>query len=210
MEDREKYVDVVAGSKEEDSIVRKANQFKKIMAAQVGQGSEEPVSKEDERVGKEAQKIIRGLAHDRKKKEVPHELIDYTVGLAKREAINTMQYLQFERQIASHYFRKNVHLSDVELDEMITNNQIALMNQSREFHIMKAWLMFSGYLEDFVAYREVVEKGIQADLAKDRPAHAGESIDPAAKPAAPEPALALQAAANEIAERRRISMERFS
>jgi hypothetical protein len=165
---KEKFVDAVAASTEDDVKAREADRFKKIMQAQVGLDVDGEVSKEDERSGKEAQKIIRGLAHDRKKKEVPHELIDYTVGLAKREAINTMRYLQFEKQIASYNFRKNIHLSDMELEEMILGNQVALMNQSREFHVMKAWLMFSGYLEDFVAFREIIEAGIQADLAKDR------------------------------------------
>ena len=92
---------------------------------------------------------------------IPAEAIDYTVQDAKAKAVTTMQYLQFERQIAAFKFRSQVHMTDLELDEMILNNQVAIMNTAREYAIAINWMLLSGHIHEYSAFHKHVDAAIK-------------------------------------------------
>lgn len=125
--------------------------------------------REEEREGR---RLIRALRKLLRKPDTPlnPEAISYVVAKAKEQAITTMKYLQFERQIASFYFRKQVKMDDKALEEFIGNNQVSIMNVAREYQIMLNWLFFSGYYPLYQAFRVRMEEAIRADIQAERDA----------------------------------------
>ncbi len=128
--------------------------------------------KQEEKEGRRIMRILRTLSRNGRQ-SIPAEVIDFTVQAGKKQAIATIQYLQFERNIAAFKFRSQIHMNDTELEDYITKNQIAIMNVAREFQIFQSWLMLSGYLVDFTAFREIIEKGIKEDIEKKKHAEPG-------------------------------------
>jgi predicted oxidoreductase len=101
---------------------------------------------------------------------IPAEAVDFTIQDAKSKAVTTMQYLQFERQIAAFKFRSQIHMTDLELDEMISNNQIAIMNTAREYSFAINWMLLSGHIHEYSAFHKKVDAAInklrEAEIAK--------------------------------------------
>jgi hypothetical protein len=135
--------------------------------------------RKDEREGRKISRIIR-LTRWLPKIKIPKEAIDYVVAQARTRATNAWSFMQMERNLGSFYYRKNIKLSDVELDDMVAKNQIALMNTAREYSIVYDWLLLSGRLVEYGKFRDQVEVGIRAMIeAEHAPAKGpGVPIDP--------------------------------
>jgi hypothetical protein len=102
--------------------------------------------------------------------KIPLEAIDYTARVAKEQAINSMNFMQMERQLGSFKFRSKINMSDTELDNLVAENQTAIMNTAREYSIAYNWMFLSGRIHEYEQFRLQVQKGIDRILAEDRKA----------------------------------------
>lgn len=109
--------------------------------------------------------------------KIPEDAIWFTVAQAKERAITAMSFMQMERQLGSFKFRTTIKLDDTELDKIVGENQIALMNASREYSICYNWMLMSGHIHEYVKFRAQVQQGIEWQLEQEKAAHTKSAME---------------------------------
>lgn len=78
------------------------------------------------------------------------EIVD---GLLKSVA-STEQFLDLLRQIGSYNFRKQIHLSDVELTAMIDENITAQLMATRDYYLMFEFIQSGEHKDAYAKFRD--------------------------------------------------------
>jgi hypothetical protein len=138
--------------------------------------------RKEERDGLRITAILKRLRKDPKAR-IPENVLEYVVKNATTQAMSTMQYLQFERNIASFKFRSTIRLSDRELETHIVKQQSTLVHLVREYETLLAWVVFMGILPDYEAFdiqlaAQAKEKELE-QKAKERAVTASQIVDTA-------------------------------
>lgn len=90
-------------------------------------------------------------------KEIPAIAIELTESVKK-----TDQFLNTLRQVGSFYYRRKIHLSDVELEKLVNQNIIAQLQVARDYFISFEFLERRGLNEEFKKFHAEVMAAAQA------------------------------------------------
>ena len=108
---------------------------------------------------------------------IPEDAVTATAETMKTTGQALGSFLMLLKGIGSFKFRKEVHLSDAELEDMIGKNMGAVMNTNREHTIEWNWIMLSGNGEAYNKYRTAVMNRVEGMRASEADARKTMGMD---------------------------------
>lgn len=100
----------------------------------------------------------------RVKKEVgSKEIAAHTV----QEVEKLAQFLDVMKQSASFYFRRNIKLSDVELEKHLEDGIVNILHSMREYSILYHFVMQNGLEDQYNAFKKTIADEITLQTKKE-------------------------------------------
>lgn len=100
-----------------------------------------------------------------KEKKTPKALADEVMASVKK----TEEFLELLRNVGSFYYRKKIHLSDVELAKQIDEAIESQLVATRDYYLLYSFIEERGLKDKFVAYHKVVMAEVQKTLLGEIP-----------------------------------------